>query len=381
MSSIRQVEANRRNAALSKGPKTEQGKMVSRANAITTGLSGQGIALSAPDAAKVEERLPAWCASFAPGNEQEEWLVRDLVVQSVRLENCQVYEAVILNTEAEHANASWDDDRTFEAAKLLARLSKQPEVVSRALTSTKQGCQLVIDEWRTLARAIEDRGAWTELERARALDLLGVSLSLRDAPSRFDGREGVERQGHILAVVAAEIELLSHRLTSYLNSQDAVDRKLAAAGVAPFASVKWRNLERHERACRRRFEWTWTKLKARASGTGGRSPGCDESAIDLRLLARKEALLKSDAQCVDALTKLVAQVNAETAKARPTPVPAPPPPPLRGAPLDPVAPMADRAPGPEEWEFAKAASGSSSAGLGNRRERRAGKARDRHARK
>jgi hypothetical protein len=214
MSSIRQVDANKRNGALSRGPKTELGKRISRSNAVKLGLSGQGIALAEPDAAKVEARLPAWCEAFAPNNEQEEWLVRDLVVQSVRLENCRVYEAVILDTEAANAEASWDDDRTLEAAKLLANLARQPEVIARALTSTKQGCQLVIDEWRTLARAIEERGVWTDLEHARALDLSGVPLSLRDAPSRFDCRGGeVERKGHILAVVQVEIGLLSHRLT------------------------------------------------------------------------------------------------------------------------------------------------------------------------
>jgi hypothetical protein len=383
MSSIRQVDANKRNAALSTGPKSEQGKRISRANAITNGLSGQGIALADSDAAKVEQRLPAWRETFAPGNEQDEWLVRDLVVQSVRLENCRVYEAVILDTEAENANASWDDDRTLEAAKLLGRLAKQPEVVSRALTSTKQGCQLVIDEWRTLARAIEERGAWTDLERARALDLSGVPLSLRDAPSRFECRGEVGRQGHILAVVQIEIGLLTHRLTSYLTSQDEQARTLAASGVAPFASASWRKLDRHERACRRRLEWTWAQLKARSSGSGGRSSGGDEREIDLKLLARKESLVKSDRECVEAMTKLVAQVNAESEKSPPTPAAAPAAPPLRVALVDPVGPLGDRASGPEDWAYASAASElcSTIADGGSRRERRAEKARGRHGRK
>jgi hypothetical protein len=379
MSSIRQVEANRRNAALATGPKTEEGKRISRANAITHGLSGQGVALTEADAAKVEQRLPSWRETFAPGNEQDEWLVRDLVVQSVRLENCRIYEAVILETEAEHAKSSWDDDRTLEAARLLGKLSKQPEVVSRALTSTKQGCQLVIDEWRTLARAIEERGAWTEREHARALDLLGVSLALRDAPSPFDCRDEVGRQGHILAVVQVEIGLLSHRLTASLTSQDEQARALAAAGVAPFASASWRKLDRHERACRRRLEWTWAQLKARSTGAAGRCSGGDDREIDLKLLARKEALVKSDTQCMEALTKLVAEVNAQPVKSRPAPAP----PPLRVGLLDQVGPRGDRASDPDDWAFASPASEwcDTIAGAGNRRERRAERARGRHSRK
>ena len=71
MSSIRQVDANKRNGALSRGPTSEEGKRISRGNAVKLGLSGQGIALSEPDAAKVEQRLPAWCEAFAPNNEQD----------------------------------------------------------------------------------------------------------------------------------------------------------------------------------------------------------------------------------------------------------------------------------------------------------------------
>ena len=157
MSSIRQVDANKRNGALSRGPTTDEGKRISRANAVKFGLSGQGIALSEPDAAKVEQRLPAWCETFAPNNEQEEWLVRDLVVQSVRLENCRVYEAVILDTEAANANLSWDDDRTLEAAKLLPKLAKQPEVASRVPQEHEAG--LPARDRRVADPGPGDRGA------------------------------------------------------------------------------------------------------------------------------------------------------------------------------------------------------------------------------
>ena len=50
MTSLRQIEANRRNALRSTGPRTEQGKRLSRANAIRHGLTAETIVTSVEDA-------------------------------------------------------------------------------------------------------------------------------------------------------------------------------------------------------------------------------------------------------------------------------------------------------------------------------------------
>ena len=41
MTTLRQIESNRRNSKLSSGPRTELGKRMSRANSVTHGLSGR----------------------------------------------------------------------------------------------------------------------------------------------------------------------------------------------------------------------------------------------------------------------------------------------------------------------------------------------------
>ena len=43
MSSLRQIEANRRNAQLSTGPVTEDGKSKSRQNAVRRGLTAETV--------------------------------------------------------------------------------------------------------------------------------------------------------------------------------------------------------------------------------------------------------------------------------------------------------------------------------------------------
>jgi len=50
MASIRQIEANRRNALNSSGPRTQDGKMNSRQNAIRHGLTAETVVVPIEDA-------------------------------------------------------------------------------------------------------------------------------------------------------------------------------------------------------------------------------------------------------------------------------------------------------------------------------------------
>ena len=66
MATAAQIEANRRNARKSSGPRTEDGKRRSRENALKHGLTGAGIALPAEDVRQVEERFRAINHEMAP---------------------------------------------------------------------------------------------------------------------------------------------------------------------------------------------------------------------------------------------------------------------------------------------------------------------------
>jgi hypothetical protein len=50
MTSYRQIDANRRNALRSTGPKTEAGKQVSRCNALRHGLTAETVVAALEDA-------------------------------------------------------------------------------------------------------------------------------------------------------------------------------------------------------------------------------------------------------------------------------------------------------------------------------------------
>ena len=60
MTSERKIEANRRNAQRSTGPKTEEGKDKVRLNALKHGLCAETIVLPHEDADAYQQRLDDW---------------------------------------------------------------------------------------------------------------------------------------------------------------------------------------------------------------------------------------------------------------------------------------------------------------------------------
>jgi hypothetical protein len=70
----KQIDANRRNASKSTGPRTEAGRAASRRNALTFGLTAKQITAPGESEQDVTEFLLKMCADLAPVGPQEEAL-------------------------------------------------------------------------------------------------------------------------------------------------------------------------------------------------------------------------------------------------------------------------------------------------------------------
>ncbi len=81
MTSFRQLEANRRNALKSTGPKTEAGKQTSRCNAIRHGLTAETVV----DALEDAEDYKAFEAAVAAGFDAQTAVERELVLRLASL--------------------------------------------------------------------------------------------------------------------------------------------------------------------------------------------------------------------------------------------------------------------------------------------------------
>jgi hypothetical protein len=102
MSSYRQIEANRRNALRSTGPKTEAGKSVSRCNAVRHGLTAETVISALEDA----EDYKAFEASITADYDAQSAIERELVLRlpSIlwRLRRAVTMETGLFEIQAEH---------------------------------------------------------------------------------------------------------------------------------------------------------------------------------------------------------------------------------------------------------------------------------------
>ncbi len=102
MTSLRQIEANRRNALRSTGPRTEQGKRLSRANAIRHGLTAETIVTSVEDAEDYKAFEAAVIADYNARTAVERELVLRLASLLWRLRRATAVETDLLQIQAEN---------------------------------------------------------------------------------------------------------------------------------------------------------------------------------------------------------------------------------------------------------------------------------------
>jgi hypothetical protein len=85
MISEKQLEANRRNALLSTGPKTEAGRNRSRMNALRHGLTGQVTTMTDEDRAAHDQFSKALMKDLAPDGAMEIQFAQRIATDSWRL--------------------------------------------------------------------------------------------------------------------------------------------------------------------------------------------------------------------------------------------------------------------------------------------------------
>src|SRR5262249_29240965 len=144
MATQEQIEANRRNALRSTGPRTEADKARSSRNSLQHGLAGTGTVLTGPFEEEVTQAEARWYVQNGrdceAATDREKELVRIYVVEVRRLlRNCD--EQFRLEHESmRRAADSWEEDRSLAAVEVARRLPIEPEMTVHRLKQTAQGC-------------------------------------------------------------------------------------------------------------------------------------------------------------------------------------------------------------------------------------------------
>jgi hypothetical protein len=109
MRSEKQIEASRRNGALSRGPLTPEGKAVTSRNAITHGLKARDVLLRHESPQQFEQLLNSNIARFAPQDDTEMRIVEEYSVAEWRLRRAWTLIAALIDNRMDSMAADLEE--------------------------------------------------------------------------------------------------------------------------------------------------------------------------------------------------------------------------------------------------------------------------------
>jgi hypothetical protein len=250
------IQANRRNALLSTGPRTPEGKERSRANALKHGLCASVVVEE--NLELVQERTNRLFFALKPQNEYHNWLVDKAAILSIRIDRSERMERRVRDKVSLKAELVWDDDRQLEIEVLGSMLGCQPAETVAALKKSPLGCEWLMTRWAMLAYVADIDKVWTEEQTHLAFDMLATPAAFRKGRKPgdaldFDGHL-IEPSSDLAGVARREIAALKAR-REVAADIDEVERALAEADLTNDADPEIRRLRRYESALYRRLRW------------------------------------------------------------------------------------------------------------------------------
>jgi hypothetical protein len=177
MISDKQLEANRSNALLSTGPKTEEGRKRSRMNALRHGITGQVTTMTDEDRAAHDKLSQALIQDLAPEGAMEIQLAQRIATDSWRLNRISAVEDNLFALGLhENAGALCPDDEQIDAALTTARVFTKEAKTLQLLTLYEQRINRAIQKNLALLQSVQaERKARREAEMKDAAAFLQLS--------------------------------------------------------------------------------------------------------------------------------------------------------------------------------------------------------------
>jgi hypothetical protein len=121
VTSQKQIDANRRNALLSTGPRTEEGKATARQNALSHGLTAATVIIGLEDAAEYDAFEAEIVTDYDPKSAVERELTRRLASLLWRLRRANLIEAGL-----------------FSFSEAILATEQQPDLIQRSRTQVSE---------------------------------------------------------------------------------------------------------------------------------------------------------------------------------------------------------------------------------------------------
>jgi len=169
MISDKQLEANRTNALLSTGPKTEEGRKRSSANARRHGLTGQVTTMNDEDRAAHDKFSEALIQSLAPEGAMEIQLAQRIATDSWRLNRASAIEDNLFAL-------GLPDQEEMDAAMTTARVFTMESKQLQLLTLYEQRLNRAVQKNLALLQSLQAaHKAQREIEMKEAASFLQLS--------------------------------------------------------------------------------------------------------------------------------------------------------------------------------------------------------------
>src|SRR5438874_6753593 len=167
------LAANRANSLKSTGPRTPEGKEVSRLNGLTHGMRSELPILPGEDPDALRRRIAVWTGELGAETESERHLVEAAVQASWRLDRCRGVETAALTRHVLKAEEGFDDGLAQEVDGLVERLAEDPAGVVRQLRRSSLGCRWLLEQWEALADRLKAWKGVHPTERRQAILIMG----------------------------------------------------------------------------------------------------------------------------------------------------------------------------------------------------------------
>lgn len=150
MATQRQVRANRKNAQLSTGPRSIDGKRRAASNALKHGLTSKEILLPHEDAEAFEAFARDLRDAFAPIDAFEEFVVERIVTYAWRIKRATVFEAA-LHARAKQENVIENYNRGWMSTwprRFVVRCAAKPRRSRQATSARREDFKQRLGTWR-----------------------------------------------------------------------------------------------------------------------------------------------------------------------------------------------------------------------------------------
>ena len=242
------VAANRANAALSTGPKTEAGKTRSRANALKHGLTAQVVAL---------DGVPASTPAVVTGTGKLDpvWVEGLMMRTTVQIDLVYQIERKLRAEAKFRADTYWADDRETDAAALGAKLDRNPDWIVAQLRRCPFGCAWLITQWDYLRLAATNPGGWDVAQSKTAFDLLGVPAIGRDRSVA----EAIACRQYPPGPLLSQQEIAEEMINNLWNQMELVEeaddvaQRLAVQGLVDLPTPEVARLRRYDTALKKQL--------------------------------------------------------------------------------------------------------------------------------